>query len=322
MPRSLRPGAIDVLREPIVEEVERDAEPRSRCRRRAGGARTRRPATSRRRARGCRPRYPPDMRSARGPIRCWPGTDARAWGPRAGAQVRPAPPPPGPRAPPRPAGPGRPPGPGRLFGLRPQRDEQCGREHRGRVPLGAPWTVELKRRRPDPDRPRPRSPSAQRSSATWPARGAPSSFSIFIASSTTIVCPAFTASPTFTSTLISRPGIGERTVTGAAPAAARLGRGDRGPRARRSTSAATTRASRPGRRSRRPACRRARRPARRSARSRVAGSRRPLSACLTSTSTGCPSTRTPSSSMIDDAFLAVDANRQPALDGQRRLTTP
>src|SRR6185436_11633741 len=49
-----------------------------------------------------------------------------------------------------------------------------------------------------------------------PARGAPSSFSIFIASSTTSVCPAATASPALTSSLISRPGIGERTVIGAA----------------------------------------------------------------------------------------------------------
>ena len=71
-------------------------------------------------------------------------------------------------------------------------------------------------------------PSAQRTSATRPARGAASSFSIFIASSTTSVCPAVTASPALTSSLIRRPGIGERSVMGAPPAAGRPGGGDRG----------------------------------------------------------------------------------------------
>ena len=40
---------------------------------------------------------------------------------------------------------------------------------------------------------------------------------------------------------------------------------------------------------------------------------------VTSTSTAWPSTWTPSSSMLDDALFAVDADRQPALDRQANV---
>jgi len=62
-------------------------------------------------------------------------------------------------------------------------------------------------------------PSAQRMACTAPARGARSSFSIFMASSTTAGWPAATVSPGLTSSLAMRPGMGERMVTGALLAA-------------------------------------------------------------------------------------------------------
>ena len=116
-----------VLREPIVEEIEREAELEAALEGRAGDARTRRPATCPRRARGCRRRCRPDTRNEPGPRRCWRGgagsgvatTGCAADGPgaggggagvaatgagaaAAGAVVGPEP---------RPPGPGRPPGP-------------------------------------------------------------------------------------------------------------------------------------------------------------------------------------------------------------------
>ncbi len=51
-------------------------------------------------------------------------------------------------------------------------------------------------------------PSLASSSTTLPALGLFSSFSIFIASTTTRPWPSFTSSPTFTSTFTTLPGIG------------------------------------------------------------------------------------------------------------------
>src|SRR5438552_7113666 len=55
---------------------------------------------------------------------------------------------------------------------------------------------------------------------TTPARGARSSFSIFIASTTTRPAPASTRCPSATSTRTTMPGIGARTTAGPAPPAA------------------------------------------------------------------------------------------------------
>src|SRR6185312_2770042 len=90
-------------------------------------------------------------------------------------------------------------------------------------------------------------PSAQRTAVTRPARGARSSFSIFIASRTTTVWPACTVSSALTSSLTTRPGIGERIVTGAASFPARAGAAILARRAS-ATSAASTSGSAPGRR--------------------------------------------------------------------------
>src|SRR6185437_6132609 len=90
-------------------------------------------------------------------------------------------------------------------------------------------------------------PSAQRTAVTRPARGARSSFSIFIASRTTTVWPACTVSSALTSSLTTRPGIGERIVTGAASFPARAGAAILARRAS-ATSAASASGSAPGRR--------------------------------------------------------------------------
>ena len=57
-------------------------------------------------------------------------------------------------------------------------------------------------------------PSFTATCATVPSRGAFSSFSIFIASTTITPCPALTASPSATSTFTTLPGMGERTGCG------------------------------------------------------------------------------------------------------------
>ena len=64
------------------------------------------------------------------------------------------------------------------------------------------------------------SPGAQCTAATVPAAGARSSFSIFIASSTTSPSPAFTSWPASTSTCSTSPGIGAWTSRSAASAPA------------------------------------------------------------------------------------------------------
>ena len=59
-----------------------------------------------------------------------------------------------------------------------------------------------------------RAPWVTLTSFTVPARGDRTSFSIFIASTITTPCRAATTSPSFTSTLTMRPGIGATTLTG------------------------------------------------------------------------------------------------------------
>src|SRR2546430_11046720 len=60
-------------------------------------------------------------------------------------------------------------------------------------------------------------PTATCTVCTTPARGARSSFSIFIASTTTRPAPASTRCPSATSTRTTRPGTGARTTAGPAP---------------------------------------------------------------------------------------------------------